>query len=168
VKRRILIGGLILLMLGCLMMSFITVYPNMALDTEIAAAFPDSVSGLQLITQGSGILPLALMPALNAVSFREGLLLAGILLTVLGGLLSMVQRKGISHIAAALGCAGMLPMLLFSFYMQQLDQSILFDVMLTTKWVVWAPAVLSVCCLRLRRLPCASWSRCRSPTANGG
>ena len=142
-KRRILIGCLMILLLGCLFAPFFNTYAHMALDADIAAAFPSNVSGIRLILHGNGVLPLDRMPALGALNFREGLLLAGILLTVLGAAFSMAGRRGAAYAAAALGCAGVLPLLLFAFYAQQLEQSILFNVMLTAKWFVWLPLALS-------------------------
>jgi putative aldouronate transport system permease protein len=143
VKRLILFGCLIILLLGCLWAPVFTTYAHMALDADIAAAFPESVSGLQLILHGNGVLPLTLMPALGALSFREGLLLWGIILTVLGAVLALFRQKIAAYAAAALGLAGVLPLMLFAFYAQQLDQSLLFDMMLTARWYVWAPFALS-------------------------
>jgi len=116
----------------------------MALDADIAAAFPGSVSGLRLILQGNGVFPLDLMPALGALDFRQGLLLAGIIVTFLGAALSLIDRRGTAYTSAALGCAGVLPLMLFAFYSQQLDNSMLFDMMLTAKWFIWLPLILSL------------------------
>ncbi len=151
-KKNFLTVALLILLFGCLLMPFYSMYPHMALDPAVAQAFPDSVSGLQLVLRGNGVLPLAAMPSLSAVSFREGLLLLGVILTAVGALLSLIKRKYIAHIAALIGCAGMLPLMLFSFYTQQLDQSILFDVMLTAKWHVWLPFLLSAALLVIELL----------------
>ena len=157
-KKTLLTVGLLILLLGCLLMPFFSVYPHMALDSAVAQAFPDSVSGLQLIFKGTSVLPLAAMPSLSAVSFRESLLAIGVVLTAIGALLTLINRKYIARISALIGLAGMLPLVLFSFYAQQLDQSILFEVMLTAKWYVWLPFVLSAALfvieiIALRKLP---------------
>ena len=142
-KKNILTVGLLILLFVSLLMPLYSLYPHMALDEQIARAFPDSVSGYGLILHGSGALPITAMPSLAVINFREGLLIAGILLTALGALLSLFRRKFLGHIATLIGCAGVLPLILFSFYSQQLDQSILFNVMLTTNWFVWLPLMLS-------------------------
>jgi len=143
VKKIALVAGLVVLLFGSLFMPFFDVYPHMALGADVAQAFPQGITGLQLILHGNSVLPLSAMPALAAIPFREGLLAAGVILTTIGVLLSFFRRKYTAHAAALIGCAGMLPLLLFAFYSQQLSQSILFDVMLTPKWYQWVPFVLS-------------------------
>ena len=157
-KRKILTGGFLVLLLGCLSMPFFGVYAHMGLPAEIGGAFPDAVSGLQLILHGNSFLPTSQMPALGAIPFREGLLLAGVLLTALGAVLSICKRDGLVRLAVVLGGAGLLPLLLFAFDSQQLGQSILFNVMLTPKWNLWIPLLLSIALLvmeilALRALP---------------
>jgi len=144
VKRRIVTVSLLILLFVSVFMPIFSVYPHASLSAEIATAFPGAVTGMQLILNGNAILPLSLMPALSAIPFRENLLAAGMLLACLGAVLSLFHRRGIAHAAALFGGAGMLLLLLFSFYFQQLQNSILFDVMLTSKWLLWAPLVLSV------------------------
>lgn len=144
VKRRIIIGLLMVLMVCGLLMPFYSVYPHMNLSKDVAAAFPATISGFELIGQGKGVLPVSLMPALSSLDFRGSLLALGVGLTLLGGLLCMFFRRGISHAAALAGGAGMLLLLLFAFYTQQLDKSLLYDVMLTATWYVWAVFVLSL------------------------
>ena len=157
-KRRILTGGLLLLLLGCLCMPFFSVYAHMGLSEEIAQALPGDVTGIQLILRGNAFLPLTRMPALAALSFREGLLLAGVILAAVGAVFGMFRRGAAARLAVLLGGAGLLPLLLFAFYGQQLDQSLLFSVMLTVKWQIWLPFILSaglfaMALLRLRSLP---------------
>ncbi len=142
-KRRIVTGSLLILLVASLFTPFFTVYPHMALPAEVAAAFPGDVTGLALILKGNGLLPVDLMPSLAWIPFRQGLLTAGMLLSILGALLSMVERRGFSHAGALLGGAGMLASMLFSFYFSQLEQSVLFSVMLTSKWYLWVPFVVS-------------------------
>ncbi len=144
VKRRIIIGLLMVLMVCGLLMPFYSVYPHMNLSKDVAAAFPATISGFELIGQGKGVLPVSLMPALSSLDFRGSLLALGVGLTLLGGLLCMFFRRGISHAAALAGGAGTLLLLLFAFYTQQLDKSLLYDVMLTATWYVWAIFVLSL------------------------
>ena len=143
-KKRIWIGILMLILLGSLFMPFFTVYPHMALDRQVAAAFPGDVSGLALITKGNGILPLSLMPALGSVPFRQELLAIGVALTLLGGFAALSRRRLFPQVAMLLGGAGLTVTLLFSFYFQQLGQSILFHVFLTVKWYLWVPFVVSL------------------------
>ena len=160
-KHRILIGFLLLLLLLCVFAPFFTTYAHMLLSAEIAQAFPGDVSGLALILQGNSVLPLAQMPGLKAVHFHEWLLIAGLILAAAGAVLAMFKRPGTLRAAAALGFAAVLPLLLFAFYIQQLDQSILLSVMLTVKWIVWLPPVLAaalfvselLACRGLKRLP---------------
>ena len=115
----------------------------MALDPQVAAAFPGDVTGLSLIASGNNILPLSLMPALGSIPFRQELLVIGVALTLLGGLAALSHRRLFPQTAMILGGAGMLLTLLFSFHFQQLGQSILFQVLINTKWYLWAPFVLS-------------------------
>ncbi len=143
-RRRIIVGILLLLLLGSLWMPFYSVYPHMNLSPDVGAAFPTAISGLQVIGQGSGTLPVSLMQSLAIIDFRGGLLAIGIALVLAGGILTLFHRRGISHLAALLGGAGMVLLFLFAFYAQQLDKSLLFDVMLTAQWFVWAVFVLSL------------------------
>ncbi len=143
-KRRIIIGILMVLMVCGLLMPFYSVYPHMNLSKDVAAAFPATISGFSLIGQGNGVLPVSLMPALGSLDFRGGLLAMGVGLALLGGLICMFFRRGISHVAALTGGVGALLLFLFAFYTQQLDNSLLFDVMLTAKWYVWAIFVFSL------------------------
>ncbi len=142
-KKRIWIGVLLLILLGSLFMPFFTVYPHMALDRQVAAAFPGDVNGLAFITKGNGILPLALMPALGSVPFRQELLAIGVALTLLGGFAALSRRRLFPQAGMLIGAAGTTVTLLFSFYFQQLGQSILFNVFLTVKWYLWVPFVVS-------------------------
>ena len=143
-KRRIVIGILLALLLCGLLLPFFSVYPHMGLPREVAAAFPAEISGLSLIGQGEDVLPVSLMPALANIDFCGGLLGTGVALALLGGLLSLFFRRGISHLSAAVGGAGAVLLLLFAFYTQQLDKSLLYDVMLTAKWYVWAVFIVSL------------------------
>ncbi len=138
VKRRIMIGVLLALLIAGLFMPIYSVYPHRSLPQDVAAAFPSKISGFVLITQGADILPVALMPSLESIDFRGTLLAAGILLSLLGGLAALFGRRFIGHAAAVLGLAGMTLLFLFAFYVMQLDKSLLFDVMLTSQWYVWA------------------------------
>ncbi len=144
VKRRIIIGILMALLLCGLLMPFFSVYPHMKLPQDVAAAFPTEISGLSLIGQGNGVMPVSLMPAFESIDFRGSLLGTGMVLALLGGLLSLFFRRGISHISAAMGGAGAILLFLFAFYTQQLDTSLLYDVMLTAQWYVWAVFVVSL------------------------
>jgi putative aldouronate transport system permease protein len=144
VKRRIVIGILMVLMVCGLMMPFYSVYPHMSLSKDVAAAFPATISGFTLIGQGNGVFPVSLMPALKSLDFRGSLLVIGLALTLLSGVLCMFFRRGISHAAALLGGAGTILLLLFAFYTQQLDKSLLYDVMLTVQWYVWGIFILSL------------------------
>ena len=143
-KRRIIIGILMVLMVCGLLVPFYSVYPNMNLNKDVAAAFPATISGFELIGRGSGVLPVSLMPSLGSLDFRGMLLMIGVGFTLLGGLLCMFFRRGLSHAAALSGGAGMLLLFLFAFYTQQLDTSLLYDVMLTATWYVWAIFALSL------------------------
>ncbi len=164
-KRRIVTGSLLILLVASLLAPFFTVYPHMALPAAVAAAFPGDVTGLALILKGNGLLPVDLMPSLAWIPFRQGLLAAGILMSIIGALLSMVERRGYSHAGALLGGAGMLASMLFSFYFSQREQSVLFSVMLTSKWYLWVPFVVSLALFiselwRLKRvapLPVGDW-----------
>jgi putative aldouronate transport system permease protein len=120
------------------MMPFFSVYPHMNLSKDVAAAFPTTISGFTVIGQGNGVLPVSLMPSLGSLDFRGTLLLVGVGLSLLGGVLCMFFRRGLSHAAVLSGGAGMLLLFLFAFYTQQLDTSLLYDVMLTATWYVWA------------------------------
>ena len=142
-KSRIVIGILLLLLLGSLLMPFFSIYPHMGLPPEIASEFPAQATGAELILKGNKLLPIDLMPSLASLPFRRVCLAFGMALALLGGLLAMVKRRGFAHVAALLGGIGMLHLLLFAFYAQQLDNSLLYNVMLTTKWYVWAVLVLS-------------------------
>ena len=137
VRKRVILGILLVLMIGSLLMPFYTLYPHKDLPADVAAAFPSSVSGIRLIFEGSSVLPVEHMPELSSVAFREGLLAAAALLSLAGGLLAMLKRKIAAHAAVFFGAAGALIMLLFVFYTQQLDKSILFSIMLTAKWYIW-------------------------------
>lgn len=157
-KKRIVTGCLFALLLSCLFAPFYTTYAHPALPAEVAAALPGNVTGIQLILRGNGVLPLAAMPALGAAAFREGLLLAGVLFAALGAVLSMFRRRGAVYAAALFGCAGILPLALFSFYSQQLDKSVLFDLLLTSRWTLWLPLIIAAALfaaelLALLRLP---------------
>jgi len=145
VKRRIIIVILLVLLVCSLMMPLYSVYAHMNLPIDVAAAFPSVISGFALIGQGSGALPVHLMPALASIDFRGGLLAAGVVLSLAGGLLALFFRRGINHAAAAAGGAGMFLLFLFAFYTQQLEKSLLYDVMLTANWYVWAVFFISIC-----------------------
>ncbi len=142
-KHRILIGFLLPLLLLCVFAPIFTTYAHSLLTAEIAQAFPGDVSGLQLMLRGNRVLPLAQMPGLAAVQFRQWLLIAGLILAAAGAILSMFKRPGVLRAAAVLGLSALLPLLLFAFYIQQLDQSILLSVMLTVKWTLWLPPILA-------------------------
>lgn len=143
-KRRIIIGILMVLMVCSLLAPFYSVYPHMNLSKVVAAAFPAAVSGLELIVKGNGVLPVNLMPSLGSLDFRGSLLAAGVGLALLGGMLCMFFRRGFIHAGALSGGAGMLLLFLYAFYTQQLDTSLLFHVMLTATWYVWAIFALSL------------------------
>jgi putative aldouronate transport system permease protein len=144
VKNRIVTATLIVLLLGSLWMPFFTAYPYMTLPQDVIAAFPKDVTGLQLLVQGNQVFPVDLMPSLASIPFRQGLLAVSMGLAILGAILSLIRRRGVSHIAALLGCAGMLGTLLYAFYFTQLDSSVLFGVLLTSKWTLWLPFILSL------------------------
>lgn len=154
-KRRIVTGCLLILLLVSLLMPYFSLYPHSALDPAVAAAFPGNVSGLDLMLRGNANLPAGLMPALKSVDFREGLLWLGLALTILGAALTWIKRKWFAHISALVSVGGALTLMLFSFYIQQLDQSILFSVMISVKWYLWLTFVVSaalcvLACLALR------------------
>jgi putative aldouronate transport system permease protein len=143
VKRRITVGILFVLLIGSLWMPFFSTHPNLSLDSGVAAAFPGDVSGLALISKGNQVLPVALMPSLGTVPFRQTLLIWGVALVCAGAVLAFFNRRILACLSALVGGLGMLLLLLFSFYFQQLSQSVLFSVMLTVKWYLWIPCVLA-------------------------
>ncbi|MDD3921497.1 MAG: hypothetical protein PHO41_10035, partial [Eubacteriales bacterium] len=144
-KRRILIGILLVLLVGSLFMPWFSVYPHMALSQDVIDAFPDGgITAITLITQGNSILPVGLMQSLGYVPFRQTLLAASVLLILLGALLALFPRRGISHLAVVLGGTGVLTMLLFCFYFQALSESVLFSVLITTRWYLWVPFIASL------------------------
>ncbi len=142
-KKRVIIILLLVLMAGSLLMPFYSFYPHKDLPSEVASAFPQEVSGLALMLHGTNILPLDTMPSLSAVSFREGLLAAGVILTLAGGLLAIFKLRAAAYTSVFAGVVGMLSMLLFVFYTQQIDSSMLYSVMLTSKWYVWLAFAIS-------------------------
>ena len=143
VKRRIVIGIMLALLAAGLWMPIYSVYVHMSIPRDVAAAFPAEISGFDLVTQGNSALPVHLMPAIGSIDFRGSLLASGVALALLGGLLALFRRRGISHAAAVLGGAGMVLLFLFAFYTQQLDKSLLYHVLLTAKWFVWAVFAVS-------------------------
>ncbi len=143
-RKRIIIILLLVLMAGSLLMPFYSFYPHRDLAPEAAAAFPGDVSGLALMLRGTNLLPVDLMPSLASVTFREGLLTIGVLLAVAGGLLAILKRRVAAYASVLFGAAGMLSLFLFVFYTQQLDGSMLYSVMLTSKWVVWLTFAVSL------------------------
>ena len=143
-KKRVMLGVLLLMLMGSLALPFFSIYPHKDLPQDVAAAFPGSATGLALVFKGNSLLPLLQMPALSTLHFREGLLAAGILFALLGGLLAFARRRWISRGAAIIGTAGSLLLFQYALYAQQLDQSILFDVMLSAKWFAWLPFVFSL------------------------
>lgn len=142
-KRRIVTVGLLALFLVSLLMPFFAMYAHQNLDRTVAAAFPDEVTGLTLLWQGNRILPLSLMPSLAALDLREGLLRWAVALTALGALLSLRRRRGQTQLAALIGGAGAMATLLYCFYIQQLDSSVLWSVMITSRWYLWSCFVFS-------------------------
>jgi putative aldouronate transport system permease protein len=144
VKKHIVVGILLILLLGSLWMPFFSVHPNMALDSVVAAAFPGDVSGFTLIAKGNQALPVELMPSLGAVPFRQTLLLWGIALACAGALLAFFSHKILACLSALAGGLATLLLLLYCFYSQQLSQSILFNVMLTVKWYLWVPFIVTL------------------------
>ncbi len=143
-KKRIVTVSLLALFLVSLLMPFFAVYAHQNVDRTVAAAFPNEVTGLALLLQGNRILPLSLMPSLAALDLREGLLRWAVALTALGALLSLRRRKGLSQLAALVGGAGALATILYCFYIQQLDSSVLWSVMITSKWYLWSCSVFAV------------------------
>ena len=148
-KSRIFTGILLILLLGSLLMPIYSIYPHMNLPAEVAEGFPTQVTGAELIFKGNAVLPLDAMPSLAALPFRQGLLAAGILLTLLGGLMSLTGRRWLVHTGVWTGFAGMLLLFLYAFYAQQLDKSMLFDVMINAKWFLWAVFAQSAALLGL-------------------
>jgi len=144
VKKRVIIIILLVLMAGSLLMPFYSFYPHKNLPSDVASAFPQEVSGLALILRGTNLLPLDMMSSLSAVSFRESLLAAGVLLTLAGGLLAIFKRRAAVYASGFAGVLGVLSLLLFVFYTQQLDSSMLYSVMLTSKWYVWLVFAVSL------------------------
>ncbi len=142
-KRRITIGILLLLFLASFFTPWFSVYAHMALPQEIASAFPGDVSGITLLSKGVNIFPIDLMPSLRYIPFRIGLLGIALCLVALGALLVLIPNAWANRLAVVIGGCGTLALLLFSFYFQALEQSVLFSVLFTTKWYIWVPFILS-------------------------
>lgn len=139
---------LVLLMLAVAVVSLFfpaaKVHVHSQLGEETAALFPATISMGGVMLKGADCLPTGDVPALGLIRFDGWTLAAGLALMALGCAAALTGRRGGTQAGLALTALAMAFMGTFAVQMNNLDQSLLFTLLLDVQVWVYVPLVAAL------------------------
>ncbi len=110
---------------------------------ETAALFPSALTLGQIVFQGAASLPVAQVPAMEAVRFGGWMAIGSLVLLAVSALISLLpgRKTGLAIGAAAASlCLGGA----FASHLANLSSSLYFTMLISTQFSVWIPAVMAL------------------------
>ncbi len=125
----------------------VTLHVHAQLGQEMADAFPASLTLWDMMTKGSGCLPLSQFPSLAYLNFGSGLLVAGCVLLVLGCLAFLLGKRGCVQLSIALTAGAAACFGTEMLHISNLASSLLYTVLFTTGAGLYLPLVITAAIL---------------------
>lgn len=148
-KKRL---GLLILAaaaIAALFLPGLSLYVHSQVDPQTAALFPASVTVWQMALKGADCLPTDAVPAMGVLNFSGWMALAAALLLAASALLSLAESRKLRGAAIGLAGASLALSATFAMQLNNLANSLLFQLMFTVQPWVYAPvglgAVMLVC-----------------------
>ncbi len=137
-----------LLLLALMFFSFalptFSVHAHKDLSPEVAARFPATISGFDVLLKGSGALPADAVPALRGFNLRPIVSWLALAAAAAGAALLFIGKRGMKHGAIALFVTSLALSLTHVFHMQHLASALILDLMLEPQFGIWVPVVAAL------------------------
>lgn len=127
-----------------LWMPVMNIHVHAQLGEETAALFPKTISLWDVMTRGSSVLPVDQVPALKVINPGSSWFLCGMILLLLSGVISFLQKKGAGQLAIITAAAAAACLGTGVLQLQNLDGSVLFSVLLSMQFWAFVPLVAAL------------------------
>ena len=113
-------------------------------DAEIAAQFPASISLVDVMMNGTDVLPIQAVPALEVVHFGQEYLLAGLVLLAVSAVTALWKKRGSLLLSAGGTLLSALLLGTFALQSSNLGGSLLFALLIDVQAWIWGPLVIAI------------------------
>ena len=143
-RRKWLVWIFTALAVAALFLPAVNLHVHSQHGADTAALFPESLSLLRIMFEGTRALPLEAVPALGTVHFGSLYLIAGMVLLLSAAVLSLFRRRGIPQLTVLLSVLSLILLATGILQWMNLCGSLLFSMLFTSAVWLFVPLAASV------------------------